>query len=341
MKPHRPARNAATATSLAAFRTSGAAPPARPAWRASPRHGNADSSGASKVRRPERSPGRGREPGTASRSGYVSAYRIGMPMSGMPSCARTERSTNSTIEWTIDCGCTTTSIRSNGTSNSQCASMTSRPLFISVAESIVIFAPICHVGCRRACSTVTPSSAGRGPPAERAARRRQHEAADLAGRRSRQALEERAVLGVDRQQRTPCSRAARVISAPAITSVSLLASAMVRPARIAASVGTRPAAPTSAETTTSAGTSAARVARPSAPASSSGRGERQLPRQAVHGGPVEQGHRAPAGAIADQLGDQRDVGAARGEAAHAELVREARRSGRGSDDRSIRSLRAR
>ena len=33
------------------------------------------------------------------------------------------------------------------TPNSQCASITSSPLFISVAESIVILRPICHVGC--------------------------------------------------------------------------------------------------------------------------------------------------------------------------------------------------
>ena len=73
-------------------------------------------------------------------------------MSVTPSCAIVDPSVSSTIEWTIDCGCTTTSMRSAGTSNSQCASMTSRPLFISVAESIVILRPICQVGCRSASS---------------------------------------------------------------------------------------------------------------------------------------------------------------------------------------------
>ena len=47
---------------------------------------------------------------------------------------------------TIDCGCTTTSMRSYGTSNSQCASMISRPLFMRVAESIVMRAPMARSG---------------------------------------------------------------------------------------------------------------------------------------------------------------------------------------------------
>src|SRR6185436_18991869 len=38
--------------------------------------------------------------------------------------------------------------------NRQWASMTSRPLFIKVAESIVIFAPMFQVGCRMASDTL-------------------------------------------------------------------------------------------------------------------------------------------------------------------------------------------
>ncbi len=71
-------------------------------------------------------------------------------MSVTPSCAIIEPSTISTIEWTTDCGWTTTSMRLGGTSNSQRASMTSSPLFISVAESMVIFGPIFQVGWRSA-----------------------------------------------------------------------------------------------------------------------------------------------------------------------------------------------
>ena len=76
-------------------------------------------------------------------------------MSVTPSCAMIDPSTISTIEWTIDCGCTKTSMRSGATSNSHRASITSSPLFISVAESIVIFGPIVQVGCRSASSGVT------------------------------------------------------------------------------------------------------------------------------------------------------------------------------------------
>jgi len=55
-------------------------------------------------------------------------------------------SSNSTIEWTMLCGCTTTSIRSYGTPKRTCASITSRALLASVAESTVILRPIDQVG---------------------------------------------------------------------------------------------------------------------------------------------------------------------------------------------------
>ena len=57
-------------------------------------------------------------------------------------CASTELSTNSTIEWMMLCGCTTTSTRAISTSKSHRASIISRPLLKSVAESIVIFDPM-------------------------------------------------------------------------------------------------------------------------------------------------------------------------------------------------------
>ena len=75
-------------------------------------------------------------------------------MSGLPSCARIAPSSNSIIEWITLCGCTTTWIFSSGTPKRWCASMTSRPLFIIVAQSTVIFAPIFQVGCPSACLTV-------------------------------------------------------------------------------------------------------------------------------------------------------------------------------------------
>ena len=75
-------------------------------------------------------------------------------MSVTPICAMIEPSTSSIIEWTTDSGWTTMSISSAPKPKSQWASMTSRPLFISVAESIVIFAPMLHVGWRIASATV-------------------------------------------------------------------------------------------------------------------------------------------------------------------------------------------
>ncbi len=58
----------------------------------------------------------------------------------------------STVGWI------TTSMRSYGTPKRKCASITSRPLLASVAESIVIFGPIDQVGCARASSGVTLAS---------------------------------------------------------------------------------------------------------------------------------------------------------------------------------------
>ena len=80
---------------------------------------------------------------------------MGSRMSGGLAWAMVEPSTNSTIEWMIDCGCTTTSIRSKPMSNSRCASITSSPLLTRVAELIVIIGPIDQVGWASACSGVT------------------------------------------------------------------------------------------------------------------------------------------------------------------------------------------
>ena len=49
---------------------------------------------------------------SATRSGQPSASAIGSRMSGGLACAIVDPSTNVTIEWTTDCGCTTTSMRS-------------------------------------------------------------------------------------------------------------------------------------------------------------------------------------------------------------------------------------
>ena len=110
------------------------------------------------------------------RSGKASACAIGVRMSGLPSCAITEPSTYSTIEWTTLCGWITTSICSGRASNSQCASITSSPLFIMVAESTEILRPITQLGCAQACSGVTcgrrSSGVARNGPPEAVSRMR-------------------------------------------------------------------------------------------------------------------------------------------------------------------------
>src|SRR4029077_15324529 len=149
---------------------------------------------------------------TLPRCGKPRAYSIGRRMSGFDSCALVAPSVNSTIECTIDCGCTTTSMRSKPTPNSSLASITSRPLFISVDESTVIFGPIDHVGWASASSTVAvdsrsagpsrngPPLAGAragGPPPEGPAARGQHEPVHFAQIAGPEALVDGAVLRVD------------------------------------------------------------------------------------------------------------------------------------------------
>ena len=127
--------------------------------------------------------------------------------------------------------------------------MTSSALLTSVAESTVIFFPIVHVGCLSASATVaretrSGSQVRNGPPdAVRMSR------ASSVGRRPathwRTALCSESTGTIS----PPPSRAAWATSSPAITNVSLLASATRLPARNAASVASSPAAPTMPFTT--------------------------------------------------------------------------------------------
>ncbi|KAG1434194.1 hypothetical protein G6F57_021696 [Rhizopus arrhizus] len=67
----------------------------------------------------------------------------------------------STIECTTLWGCTTTSMRSAGMAKSQCASITSRPLFSMVAESTEILRPMLQVGWAHAGAGGTSCRASR------------------------------------------------------------------------------------------------------------------------------------------------------------------------------------
>ena len=143
------------------------------------------------------------------------------------------------------CGCTTTSTRSQGMANSQCDSMTSNPLFIRVAESMVIFLPMLHVGCLRACSGVTFSNSSSdsrrsAPPDAVMMSRRTPVSTSSPCRHCQMALGSLSTGRISPPQRA----ASLVSSSPAITTGSLLAIATCLPARSASSVGSSPALPT-------------------------------------------------------------------------------------------------
>ena len=71
---------------------------------------------------------------------------MGVRMSGAPSWARNEPSAYSTSECTRLCGWTTTLTWDSGSPKRSVASITSSPLFMSVAESTEILRPIFHFG---------------------------------------------------------------------------------------------------------------------------------------------------------------------------------------------------
>ena len=146
------------------------------------------------------------------------------------------------------------------------ASMISSPLFIRVAESMVIFAPMVQLGCFRASAAVTCSSSSKlrpknGPPEQVSSSRR-------TSPRSRQPCKHWKMALCSESTGTisaPVSRAADITSSPAHTSVSLLARAMRFFSMMAASVGASPTLPITAVTTVSASGSVAAAVRPSGP----------------------------------------------------------------------------
>ena len=134
-----------------------------------------------------------------------------------------------------------------------------------VAESMVILRPITHEGCFSACSTVMPAKASRdvcrnGPPEAVRIRRR----TESGGRPSRHWKIAECSLSTG-STFTPCFRASAMTISPAMTRISLEATAMSFPALIAASVGCNPAVPTMAINTMSALGSVANSIKPSSP----------------------------------------------------------------------------
>src|SRR5690606_19367477 len=144
-----------------------------------------------------------------------------------------------------------------GRPNRWWASITSRPLFIRVAESTEIFGPIDHLGWATAWAGVTSANEARlrprnGPP-EAVSTIRRTSWPRQARRHWNTAL---CSLSIGTMV-APASRAAAITSSPASTSDSLLASSRRLPARAAARVEPRPAAPTIAATTVSQSSPAA------------------------------------------------------------------------------------
>ena len=122
---------------------------------------------------------------------------MGSRMSGGEAWAIVDPSMNSTIEWTIDCGCTTTSMWWYGTSKRRCASITSSPLFTRVAEFVVTTRPMSQVGMSQRLGGRDIRERGARTAAEGSTGCRQHEPAHLGVLAGAQRLRDRRVLGVD------------------------------------------------------------------------------------------------------------------------------------------------
>ena len=164
---------------------------------------------------------------------------------------------NWTIEWTTDCGWTTTSIRSSGMSKSRCASITSRPLLTRLAELVVTISPMSQVGWARASCGETSCSSSRVMP-----RKGPPDAVRMSRSTSAAEPERRHWAMAECSESTGTiwpSRAAALTRAPPTIRDSLLARARVAPDLSAARVGARPIEPVMPLSTTSASISAIRV----------------------------------------------------------------------------------
>src|SRR5439155_1134344 len=143
-------------------------------------------------------------------------------------------------------------MRSYGVPNRWWASMSSRPLFISVAESIVILPPIAQVGCLSASSTVTPSRSARARPRNGPPDAVRSSLSTVPGRSAASSWCSAECSESTGMSAAPVASASAVTSSPPPTSDSLLASARSIPSPSVATVGPRPAEPTSALSTRSA-----------------------------------------------------------------------------------------
>ncbi len=152
------------------------------------------------------------------------------------------------------CGCTSTSTWLTGRPYRWQASMTSSPLFMRLAESTEILAPMLQFGWFRAWAGVTEARKAaslprNGPP--EAVRMSLESSLPSASAWPHRAWNSALCSESTGRMMAPLARAAWRMSRPPRTRLSLLASAMRLPALAAARVGRKPAAPTMAESTRS------------------------------------------------------------------------------------------
>ena len=175
-------------------------------------------------------------------------------MSAVPSCASTDWSRQTTIEWMMLCGWITTSICSGARSNRKWASITSSALFIMVAESTEILRPMTQFGWAQAWSGVTSVSVAgarprNGPPeAVRTMWSTRSCQVERSSGRHWKIAECSLSIG---SRVAPPALTAFMKNAPPTTSASLLARSSRLPEWAAARQGARPAAPTMAAITVS------------------------------------------------------------------------------------------
>ena len=209
---------------------------------------------------------------------------------------------------------------------------------MSVAESIVIFAPISQFGCASACSGVAAASAS--------ARRRRNGPPDAVSQILRtvraaltgETLRDRDVLGVERQELRAARARLLEHERPAGDEHFLVRERDVAcRARSAATTGSRPALPTSAPITRSA-PCVATSSRPSRPRHHA---QLRIAERLAHERRVLGARdRDELGAELLALLDQQIDGATGRERDHAQLAPESARSRRASGCRSSRSSRA-
>src|SRR4051794_17547575 len=147
--------------------------------------------------------------------------------------------------------------------------MSSRPLFISVAESMVILPPIAHVGCLSASSTVTSSRSPRPRPRNGPPLAVRISLSTVPGRSPASSWYSAECSESTGIRAAPVASASAVTSSPPTTRDSLLASARSMPSPSVATVGPSPAEPTSALSTSSAPDSTTSSTSPCAPTSTS------------------------------------------------------------------------